>query len=120
MSSNRFKGFITYLASFIKPQKLRTSVMVNGEDDAGTVIEKKSSAIYAGAACYMPYPVKYVLIGTEPKKDQPGVVVYRFLDIQTNTEFLLTRSLVDLLFHRTSPVVQRDDGDAMVKDTEKG
>lgn len=121
MSLDRVKSALRWLFSFIKPQPLRQSVMLSGAEATGVVIKKSGSAkMYAGLATYQPYPLPYILIGTEPGKGNPSKVVYRFFDPESKTEFLLTKPLVDLLLFKidTSDRHPPDIRDAVVKDTQ--
>lgn len=87
-------------ASFIKPQVLRKSVMVSGEDDEGVVCQTPVIDPYNGLVKFRPYPLNYLLVGIEPARRQSGKLVYRFFDPASKKEFLLTKELVDLLFHK--------------------
>lgn len=99
MILNRVKAFYRHLASFFKPQILRTNVLITGMEDEGMQMPEEESK-YKDLMIFRPYFLDYILVGIEPGRRNPGQVVYRFYDPESCKEFLLTKELVDLLFYK--------------------
>lgn len=99
MILNRVKVFYRHLASFFKPQILRTNVLITGMEDEGMQMPEEESK-YKDLMIFRPYFLDYILVGIEPGRRNPGQVVYRFYDPESCKEFLLTKELVDLLFYK--------------------
>ena len=100
MILNRVKAFYRHLASFFKPQILRTNVLITGMEDEGMQMPEEESK-YKDLMIFRPYFLDYILVGIEPGRRNPGQVVYRFYDPESCKEFLLTKELVDLLFYKS-------------------
>jgi len=99
MILNHVKAFYRHLASFFKPQILRTNVLITGMEDEGMQMPEEESK-YKDLMIFRPYFLDYILVGIEPGRRNPGQVVYRFYDPESCKEFLLTKELVDLLFYK--------------------
>lgn len=89
-----------WIVSFFKPVRLRSNVLCAGQNDSGTVVADTVDHRYDGLVHYQPYAGHYLLVGIEPCKKNRANVVYRFFDPATQSEFLLTKPLVKLLFNR--------------------
>lgn len=99
MSLASAKSFLTKVLSYIRPVKIRESVLVNGEDDVGTVAPEPKKPTNPLLARYVPYESEYILIGMD-RDPESGAIYYRFYDAQLNKEFLLTKGLMDILFYK--------------------
>lgn len=100
MILSRAKAFYKHIASFFKPQTLRTNVLLTGMDDEGIELPEEGDSKYKDLAIFRPYFLDYILVGIEPGRRNPGQIVYRFYDPESRKEFLLTKELVDLLFYK--------------------
>lgn len=96
----KLKNAYSWALSFFRTQIIHHHVMATGQDRGDGLVVEPIGNVYSNLPVYRAYTVDYILVGVVRPIKEDGEVCYRFYDPLMKKEFILSQSLMTLLFYK--------------------